>query len=201
MSGSARIRGLNVFGTRKAEMTYWLSRSNRRQLLKNAGLLLPALVFPVPAISAGAQPRRLSFYHTHTSEKLDVVYSENGIYLPDALEEINYLLRDFRSGEAHPIDPELLDILHEVAIRTASRGQFEIISGYRSPATNAKLRDQGRGVAKRSLHMQGKAIDVRLTDRPTGDLHKTALDLRRGGVGHYPKSNFIHVDTGRFRTW
>ena len=174
-------------------------RTTRRQILK-AAALLPTAVVSVPVFAANDQ-RRLRFLHTHTSEKLDVAYMEAGQYLPDALDEINALLRDFRSGEVYPIEPQLLDLLHALQVQTGNARAFEIISAYRSPKTNAMLRKNGGGVAKRSLHMQGKAIDIRLPGTPIASLRQAALDLRAGGVGFYPKSDFIHVDTGRVRQW
>lgn len=146
-------------------------------------------------------PRNLRFYHTHTREKLDIVYFEDAAYRPDALDEINHFLRDFRSREVHPIDPGLLDALYAIRVRTRSDGQFQIISGYRSPDTNAMLRRSTDGVAEKSLHMTGRAIDVRLTDVTLNQLRQAGLDLKLGGVGYYPDSNFIHIDTGRFRSW
>ena len=150
---------------------------------------------------ASAEPRQLRFYHTHTGEKLDVVYQENGAYLQDALAEINHLLRDFRSNDVFPMDPALLDFLVAARSRVGSKGSFEIISAYRSPATNEMLRKLGGGVARKSQHLKGKAIDVRLTGVATADLRQASLDLARGGVGYYPKSDFVHLDTGRVRWW
>lgn len=173
--------------------------ASRRRLIKTA-VLLPA-GFAGSALALSTEPRRLRFVHTHTSEKLDVVYAESGSYLPDALAEINSLLRDFRSGEIYPIEPGLLDLLHAVRSRAANTRPFEIISAYRSPQTNEMLRQKGGGVAKRSLHMQGKAIDIRLPGTDTGQLRQAAMSLQAGGVGYYPKSDFIHVDTGRVRNW
>lgn len=177
------------------------TRSTRRELLRSAACLLPAVALPGVAAAAVDQPRRLRFSHCHTSEKLDVVYSEGGAYLPDALDEINGLLRDFRSGEVYPIDTGLLDALHQLQARTGG-GVYEIISGYRSPATNEMLRNKGGGgVAKRSYHMRGMAMDVRLRGVDTAQLRKAALGLKAGGVGYYPRSDFIHLDTGRVRFW
>jgi uncharacterized protein YcbK (DUF882 family) len=132
---------------------------------------------------------------------LSVTYRENGVLVPDAVAAITHLLRDFRTDEAHEIDVALLDtlsLLHEAAGR---RGHFEIISGFRSPRTNAALRKVTDGVAEGSLHMSGRAIDVRSTGIATKDLRAAALELKRGGVGYYPSSNFVHLDTGAFRTW
>jgi uncharacterized protein YcbK (DUF882 family) len=129
------------------------------------------------------------------------VYFSGGAYVADGLEQVNDFLKDFRNGEVKPIDHALLDLLYEVKLKTDTKSPFEVISGYRSPQTNEMLRSLGRGVAKRSMHMQGKAIDVRLRDVALAKLHSVDLDLERGGVGYYPKSNFVHVDTGRVHRW
>ncbi len=160
-----------------------------------------AMLAPWTRAAASTGERGLAFYHTHTGERLKTVYYAGGDYVPDALEEINHLLRDFRTGDVSPIDPQLLDILAEVRALTGSRAEFQIISGYRSPQTNAMLRSTSSGVAKKSLHMQGRAIDVRLTQFDTAKLRKAALSLRAGGVGYYPGSDFVHLDTGRVRSW
>lgn len=160
-----------------------------------------AMYLPAAALAGPAVPRRLRFAHTHTGEKLDVVYHERGAYLDDALGELNFLLRDFRSGDVTDIDPALFDLLYSAQQRLGSTGTYEIISGYRSPATNEMLRKRGGGVARGSLHLQGKAIDVRLTDADTRDLRQASLELGRGGVGYYASSNFVHLDTGRPRWW
>jgi len=144
--------------------------------------------------------RFLAFHHTHTGERLRIAYFARGGHLPEALDRIAWLLRDFRTGEAHPIDPRLLDALHALG-RACGKDTFEIISGYRSPQTNAMLRRTGGGVAKRSLHMDGRAIDVRLAGCDTARLRDAAIAHRGGGVGYYPESDFVHLDTGRFRTW
>ncbi|MBK8229442.1 MAG: DUF882 domain-containing protein [Candidatus Eisenbacteria bacterium] len=147
------------------------------------------------------QPRELSLLHTHTGERLSVAYFERGEYLPDALEAVNHLLRDHRTDAVHPIDPALLDILHDLKSATGSTGEYKIISGYRSPETNASLRKKSRGVAKHSLHLDGRAIDVRLDGVELPTLHSAALALSRGGVGYYGKSDFVHLDTGAVRSW
>ena len=163
--------------------------------------------FLILALTAWAQPaaadnhRSLSFHHTHTGEQLTVVYWQDGVYLNTALAEINHFLRDFRTDEAATMDPELLDLLHTVYQRTGSQGHFEVISAYRSPRTNEMLRANSTGVAKKSQHLLGKAIDVRLTDVPISELRSVAYELQRGGIGFYKASNFVHLDTGRFRTW
>lgn len=161
-----------------------------------AGLLLPEVG------SAELQgPKVLRFNHTHTGEKLAVEYWRAGTYEPEGLDAVNKLMRDFRTGDVHPIDPSLLDVLHDVAGRTGSTRPFEIISAYRSPKTNAALNRHSDGVARNSLHLKGQAIDIRLADVPLKDLRRAALAAGRGGVGYYAGSNFVHVDTGRVRTW
>ncbi len=175
---------------------------NRRQFLSKAGLATAAFTILTPVISRASEiPRSLSFYNTHTREKLDIIYGWAKTYDQDALEEINYFLRDFRTGDIHSIDPKLLDVLHGVSQTFGSRGTFEVISGYRSPKTNRLLRKKSGKVAKRSLHMQGKAIDIRLTGVNTKKLQQCALKMQCGGVGYYQKSNFVHIDTGRVRFW
>lgn len=145
--------------------------------------------------------RTLTLRHTHTGESLDVAYYENGRYLPDALEAVNYFLRDFRTGDVTEIDPRLLDQLHAVRVQTETSEPFAILSAYRSPETNAMLRRRGWGVARNSLHMRGMAVDIRLPDRDARNIARCALAMERGGVGFYPRSNFVHLDTGSFRTW
>ncbi|MEO7888979.1 MAG: DUF882 domain-containing protein [Vicinamibacterales bacterium] len=146
-------------------------------------------------------PRGLNFVHTHTAERLQVEYFSGGRYLPDALATVNHFLRDFRTGDIHVIEPALLDLLHQLASTTKAARPFQVISGYRSPVTNAMLRQHSEGVASGSLHMKGQAIDIRLADVPLASLHRAALALRLGGVGYYPSSDFVHVDVGRVRSW
>jgi uncharacterized protein YcbK (DUF882 family) len=153
------------------------------------------------AAAAATEARFLSFTHTHTGEHLNVEYFSRGEYLPDALSTVNHFLRDFRTGDVHNIDAGLLDLLHNLHGLTESSRPFQVISGYRSPATNAMLRQHSEGVAAGSLHMQGQAIDIRLSDIPLPRLRSAALAIKRGGVGFYPASDFVHVDTGRVRFW
>lgn len=143
----------------------------------------------------------LALYHCHTAEKLKIVYREGGAAIANAVDEISRFLRDFRTGEMHAIDIALLDSLAAIFDRFGRRGTFEVISGYRSPRTNEALRHVSTGVAKDSLHMFGRAIDVRLTSAATGQLREAAVALHRGGVGYYPESNFVHIDTGAVRSW
>jgi uncharacterized protein YcbK (DUF882 family) len=147
--------------------------------------------------------RTLHFLNTHTNEALEVTYAVAGRYVAPALESVRHFLRDFRNGATHDIDPALLDQLHRLAAATSTRAPFEVISGYRSPETNAMLQKQGHGVATNSLHLQGRAIDIRLADVSLEDLRDAALSMHAGGVGYYPsaESNFVHIDTGRVRAW
>jgi uncharacterized protein YcbK (DUF882 family) len=142
----------------------------------------------------------LSFFHTHTEECLEILHTP-GQCLSVIQQEVNSFLRDFRTDEVRPIDPCLLDILCEIQSTTGSRGTIEIISGYRSPQTNAQLSRTSRGVATHSLHMNGQALDIRIRDLSTRKLRTAATALRSGGVGYYASSDFVHLDTGRFRTW
>jgi len=152
-------------------------------------------------LDAMEAPRSLSFHHLHTGERLAVKYFAYGDYLPDALLNVNHVLRDWRTDQVHPIDPALLDLLYDLHRATGSKRPFDVICGYRSPATNAMLARKSEQVATRSLHLRGKAIDIRLADVPLSRLRDEALGLKRGGVGYYPGSNFVHVDTGRVRSW
>jgi uncharacterized protein YcbK (DUF882 family) len=145
--------------------------------------------------------RALSFEHTHTGEHLSAVYFEDGHYVDSQLERINWLLRDFRTGDVHPIAPGTLDILVDLQTLADHEGPYEVISGYRSPKTNENLHRHSSGVSEHSLHMEGRAIDVRLRGFPTERLHELALGMARGGVGFYPSSNFVHLDNGRVRHW
>jgi uncharacterized protein YcbK (DUF882 family) len=175
------------------------SRLLKRRRLLALGLSLPALAIAGPVKAAA--PRELVFSHTHTGEKLRVTYFDNGQYLQDALTEINYLLRDFRTREIIEIDPRLLDLVHLIKTTAGGNGTLQIISGYRSPATNAMLRATTSGVAKKSFHMKGQAIDIRLTDIKTRVLRDAAIAIGAGGVGYYPASDFLHIDIGPIRYW
>jgi uncharacterized protein YcbK (DUF882 family) len=173
----------------------------RRFLVGSLGAAAAVLGAPRSALAAAVPAHRLSFYHIHTGEKLDVTYREHGTLIPDALAEINRYLRDFRTEQMHNIDVALLDALHDLFAAFDSRGNFEVISGYRSPRTNAALRHVTSGVAEHSLHIQGQAIDVRLTSAKTAALRDAAIARAAGGVGYYPQSNFVHIDTGAVRSW
>ena len=172
----------------------------RRHFLAGAGI---SLFVPRPTRASEFGARLLSFDNIHTGEKLKVEYWAEGQYLPDALAQVNHLLRDFRSGDVHPIAPQLLDLLSVLRARLETAEPVSVISGYRSPTTNAMLRGEHEhsGVASKSLHMQGMAIDLRIAGRSLAAVHTAALAQRGGGVGYYPQSDFVHVDVGRVRTW
>ncbi|HEY1561868.1 MAG TPA: DUF882 domain-containing protein [Caulobacteraceae bacterium] len=153
------------------------------------------------AAMLGDSARRLAFDNLHTGEKLDVAYWENGTYVPDALQAVNHVLRDHYNNEVHIIEPRLLDLLTALSRKMEAMPNFEVISGYRSPSTNAMLHAESSEVAVSSLHMLGQAIDIRMTDRNLAYLHLAALELGDGGVGYYPMSDFVHVDVGRVRHW
>lgn len=182
--------------------------------LKQLSVALPVLVScmfmlilapggrPSPVEPADAQAHRLRLYHTHTGERIDIVYRRGDVFLPEAEEQLDYFLRDHRTGEVKHYDPRVFDILSELATAVGRPGaEIQIICGYRTPWSNEFLRSHSAGVAKGSLHMQAQAIDIRIPGIDTLTLRNAALALGRGGVGYYPQSGFVHVDTGRVRTW
>lgn len=184
----------------------------RRDLLKMGSyvvagsLLVPSILQPAMAASGNfgkvrGGAREVSFTNSHTGESFSGVYRVGNKYLPDAFKRINYVLRDHRTGESFPIDPRLLDIIYTVHKRLPTNKPYEIISGYRSPKTNNMLRKASSGVAKKSLHMSGRAIDLRIPDFSTSRIRDAAKGLRAGGVGYYSRSNFVHLDTGDVRSW
>jgi len=172
----------------------------RRRVLRAFGWAALSLVLPFSPAAWAAAPRSISLYHTHTGERFEAVYFENGEYLPDAVAELSRVLRDFRTGEVCAYDARLFDTLHALNL-ACGEGTYQVISAYRSEQTNRMLRQHSRGVAKDSLHVSGRAIDVRLPGRDTRQLRDAATTLRQGGVGYYARSNFVHLDTGPFRTW
>lgn len=183
----------------------------RRFLRRTASLAVGAVpVVAAPRLAlAGVVPtalaataRELAFYNTHTLERLDLVYAMGAQFIPDALSALNHFLRDHYSGQVGVMDPQLFNLLHQVRGVLGSTREFEVISGYRCPATNARLKaTRGGGVASKSLHMVGQAIDVRLPGVDLADLRDAAMSLQGGGVGFYPKEQFVHIDTGRVRHW
>jgi len=175
--------------------------SRRRFLAGVAGALAVAAVAPRPLLAGPKDERLLSFLHTHTHERLTVAYFADGGYLPEGLSTLRSFLRDFRTGDEHSMDPALYDILNDLRLATGAKRPFQVISGYRSPRTNAMLREASHGVALGSMHLQGRAIDVRLADVDSAVLRDAAIELQRGGVGYYRGPDFVHVDTGRVRRW
>lgn len=178
-----------------------------------AGLLTPALcaaspiayrelhMAPMQLLPSPREPRAIALKNVHTDEAIEAIYWDGGTYVPEALEAVNKVLRDFRTGEVFPIAPNLLDVLTDLRDAAGSKAPFQVISGYRSPQTNALLREQSAEVAQRSLHMDGKAIDLYLDDVALDHLQAAALDLSRGGVGYYPVTKFVHIDVGPVRHW
>ena len=168
--------------------------------LRAAAVAMPVLALPGRALAAA--PRALAMVHTHTHETIDIVYAAGTDYRPAALQRLDHFLRDHYSGAVAPIDPALHDLLHTLHATLDAHAPFQVISGYRSPKTNAHLKaTRGGGVATRSLHMDGQAIDIRLPGVALADLRDAALSLKRGGVGYYADSQFVHVDIGRVRRW
>ena len=156
---------------------------------------------PLEAAVRRLPERSLHLYNTHTGESLKTVYWGEGRYQTKAIAQVSRFLRDHRSGDIHPIDPRLLDLMVSVQHKVGAKGALHIISGYRSPATNAILASYSDGVASHSLHMEGKAVDIRLPGHPVRQVGRAAKSLKAGGVGIYPASDFVHIDTGRVRTW
>ncbi len=175
---------------------------SRRRFLFQSAVLPAATALPAWARASSAGGRQLDLLNTHTQERLDLVYAVGGDYLDPSLSRLNLFLRDHYTGEVGSMDPLLFDQLYQVRMLLGAHMPYEVISGYRCPETNAHLRQKGRGgVAKKSLHMEGRAIDVRLPGVPLAELRDAALSLQAGGVGFYPESQFVHLDTGRIRRW
>ncbi len=189
-------------------MTLLKNRNAQQHVWGAIALLLvlaPLAVLARPVTPASGNMRReyrLRLYHTHTGERLDIVYRRGAEYVPEAIAKLDYFLRDHRTGEVHHFDSKLYDILAELTVAAGRPGaEIDIVCGYRTPWSNAYLRSHGEGVAKNSLHIQAQAIDLRIPGVETRHLRDIALSLHRGGVGYYPRSDFIHVDTGRVRQW
>jgi uncharacterized protein YcbK (DUF882 family) len=177
--------------------------NQRRSFLKSSVVLASAI--GMPALAKAAQPapaeRTLRLYNTHTGESLRSVFWAEGQFIPDALKDINKLLRDHRNDKIAEMDPKLILLLNDVSDKFGDNQVLHIISGYRSPESNAKLAAASNGVAKHSMHMDGKAIDIRMPGKNLAQLHKAAMAMKAGGVGYYPDSQFVHMDTGRVRYW
>ncbi|HKK33885.1 MAG TPA: DUF882 domain-containing protein [Desulfomicrobiaceae bacterium] len=177
----------------------------RRDFLSQ-GLVAGATVCALPgsalaALTANRSDRSLSFFNTHTGENLSIRYHDGAGYRQEALRRINHIFRDHRTGDVARINPELLDLLFSLRLKTDANSPFSIISGYRSPTTNALLRKKSSGVAKKSLHTQGLAVDIRVPGFSLKRLHRAAVALKGGGVGYYSRSQFIHIDVGPVRYW
>jgi uncharacterized protein YcbK (DUF882 family) len=171
---------------------------SRRLFIGGIGAIATCAATP---LNAAQMPNRLTLRNLHTEEALDVVFRGPGGYDRRALAALNHMLRDWRRDAVRPIDPQLFDIMAHLAALVGEPPCYSIISGYRTPETNAMLRRNGGGAAKRSLHMEGRAIDLRLKGTRLSTLRRAALDLAAGGVGYYPRSDFVHVDTGDVRSW
>ena len=176
-------------------------RTALRSLALGGAGALALVAAPRPVLAEAAASRRLVLHNTHTAESLAVEYCRDGSYCGPALAAVNQVLRDHRNGAVHPIDPALLDLLHAAAVRCERDAEFEVISGYRSPESNAAMHARSPGVAAKSLHMEGRAIDVRLVGCTLERLRDAGLVLSQGGVGYYHGPQFVHLDTGRVRTW
>jgi len=145
--------------------------------------------------------RELSFLNLHTGERIRAEYVHNGQVVPSAMHAISVLMRDHYNNKIHPMDPHLLDIAHNLQSRVGSHGIFEVVCGYRSPETNAMMHEASAGVAAHSMHIQGKAMDIRLPGVRLGSVRRTAVALKMGGVGYYPEDDFVHIDSGPVRKW
>ena len=175
--------------------------SNRRTFLKmSVSAALSLLPFSAMAVQS-PEHQILSFYNIHTGESLSTCYRSHGKLIHRAVGRISTIMRDHRTGEIKPVDPDLLDLLHRIVMKIKAAEPISIISGYRSPETNAALRRVTRGVAKNSLHMKGRAIDIRVPGFRTEEIRKLAIGLHSGGVGYYPASDFVHLDTGPVKAW
>jgi uncharacterized protein YcbK (DUF882 family) len=174
----------------------------RRGLLLGGGTAAAALAAPA-VLRAQSLPgvKRAVLYNLHTGDSFNAVYWADGAYVPGALTEAMRVMRDWRNGEEHPMDPRLFDALHAINARLETSQPFQLISGYRSPSTNAMLHARSSGVAEHSQHVEGKASDVRVEGVDLRNLRKAALDVGAGGVGYYPVSDFVHVDVARVRQW
>ena len=178
---------------------------SRRDFLKLGANAFAASLLPLPALAATitniSLQRIISLYNTHTGESMEICYFNKGVYCPDALNQINYILRDHRTKEVQSIDLGLVETLYAVKKKVRAKTPIHIISGYRSPVTNAMLRKTTNGVARASYHTKGKAIDLRIPGYSSRRLRNVCISMQSGGVGYYGNSNFVHLDTGPIRSW
>lgn len=186
-------------------MTFDLSR---RALLKAAGaaaatssLILPGMAQASVPPAFKALSRSVSLINPHTGDHFKSVYWEKGIYYPEPMKDISYMMRDVHNEEMSPIDPRLIDTLYLLQLTLGTKAPFEVVCGYRTPKNNAYIYKRERGVARNSYHIYGRAIDIRMKERTTGQIQRAAWSLQQGGVGYYPKANFVHIDTGGVRRW
>jgi len=173
----------------------------RRSLLRAGAAMLAAVASPALANIQKSNVRSLALHNLHTGERQTLDYWIDGAYVPETLQSANHLLRDYHNNEIHVIEPKLLDLVNLLQRHLGSTADVQVISGYRSPATNAAMHEHSVGVAAHSLHMQGMAMDIRLGDVALDRLRNAALALQAGGVGFYPAEDFVHVDVGRVRRW
>ncbi len=182
-----------------------LNRKITRRDLIALGLVTAAsALLPFKAYAGsepGPVPKELLFYNMYTDEHMKIVYWRDGMYLPDALADINHIFRDIRTGKERDIDINLVDLLFDIKTRIRSKEPYCIISGYRTPKSNALLSKRKKGVARKSLHMFGKAVDIRIPGYSLKGIRRVAMKHRAGGVGYYPRSKFVHLDVGEVRYW
>jgi len=189
------------FGKKANAQVSIMTRFFKISLLLTGMAVVSGLAVVPDLFGNSGENRKLKFYHTHTGKELEVTYYQQGEYDPEALAQIRVYLADWRDGKQQNLDPELMDVLWQIQLATGNANTWEVISAYRSPQTNELLRSRSSGVAKKSQHLVGNAIDVRLRGLDLEVLRDTALSLKLGGVGYYPGSDFVHVDTGRVRYW
>ncbi len=182
-------------------MTQQIDTARRRLLQKSAALSLGSLFLPNLLAKSQPQERKVSLYNVHTGETVKATYWAEGKYINEELQRVYHLLRDFRQDQAVKMDVALIEALNNIYTLTGAKQSFQVVSGYRSPTTNEMLRRRGHRVAKNSYHLRGQAIDFRLPGVALSQAKKAAVSLKAGGVGYYPRSNFIHVDTGKVRYW
>jgi uncharacterized protein YcbK (DUF882 family) len=180
-----------------------LAKVSRRRFIALSGTALGGWLIPGHALASSfwQRDRALSFYNLHTGESVRATYWADNEYVTEGVQAINYIMRDFRLNLEVQTDPRLLDLLYALHYELDTTAAFDLVSGYRSPATNASLRMHNEAVAANSLHMYGMAADIRVPGRHLANVHQAATALRRGGVGYYPRANFVHVDVGRVRYW